>query len=56
MNHLQGFAIFVNAWFGTDIHVRCPIDIVIEDSDTSLLLFLKGHIDKPVNSDRILLH
>ena len=30
--------------------------VFIDDSDTSLLLFLKGHFDKPVNSDGMLLH
>ena len=25
----------------------------VGNSDTSLLLFLKGHVDKPVNSDGI---
>ena len=44
----------MNAWFGldTDVYARCAVDICdchvyvcIENSDTSLLLFLKGRVD-----------
>ena len=30
--------------------------VFIGNSDTSLLLFLKGHFDKPVNSDWLVRH
>ena len=43
----------VNAWFAVDVHCRCAVDTCDLHCycDTSLLLFLKSHIDKPVSSD-----
>ena len=44
--------------FDADVQRRCFVDtcdchvyVLIGNSDTSLLLFLKGHVDKPVNID-----
>ena len=59
MNYLCGFKAFVNVWFRSDTDVQarwafeisnCHVYIFIGKSDTSLLLFLKGHICKPVNT------
>ena len=33
-----------------------PVYVLIGNSGTSLLLFLKGHVDKPFNSDGIFEH
>ena len=59
MNRLWRFAIFVNARFrlDTDVHAMCAVDICDRhflcskgNSDIRLLLFLKGHADRHVNS------
>ena len=49
----------MNAWFGLDTGVQPGVVLTsvidmfmfLGNSDTSLLLFLKCHICKPVNSD-----
>ena len=63
--HLGGFTIFVNNCFSlaTCVKDRDDIDtydwhvyVLFGSFDTSLLLFLKGHVDKPANSGGMFKH